>query len=79
VDFVSLGESHRDPSPGAIQPAFRLSVQSIAVVVFRQFATGDADLPYPYNIYSPTDSLAPQNGSVTVRDEISALLGSVLV
>ena len=79
MDFVSLGESDRDPSPGAIQPAFRLSVQSIVVVVFCQFATGDADLPYPYNIYSPTDSLAPQNGSVTVRDEISALLGSVLV
>ena len=50
MDFVSLGESHRDPSPGAIQPAFRLSVQFIAVVVFRQFATGDADLPHPYNI-----------------------------
>jgi hypothetical protein len=50
LDFVSLGESDRDPSPGAIQPAFRLSVQSIVVVVFCQFATGDADLPHPYNI-----------------------------
>ena len=82
MDFVSPGESDGDPSAGEIQPAFRLSLQSIAVAVFRQFATGDADLPHPYNIYSPTDSLASQNGSVTVRGEISeisviVLLGSV--